>query len=601
MMDHTYHKTLENTAVVQLTAVLSAETVPWDSIGISSKNIIMNGGQYSEEHVLKCTFKACDPEETGQVSVFRIIEYLQEMTGQSYEDWRLQSLYKKLDPEERGLTVDFSTFYAVMKDWIADCRQEGEETADLTNSIKDLQHGNKQLAVQNIKLQRTIEAAEELNSRLSEEISELKGKLRGSQQTLEQAKVLANELEDLKVFSKSVEEENIKLHTQARQLEKEQQFLSVQVDNLQDENKKLLLEKESSKCKIKELFTKKAKMKFQLCEYENLISCKDAALNACLYLQKTKQAEELTITLDEYRMMVQELKLEVSRLQEHLCQSYQDLKMPPTNSLQNINGPIQAPAQPLYMEIEESRRQEISKECGLPSPLCGMLHSLVIHPVAEGSISSLAEELEHSKKGSDDTKALLPTSHSLSQLSLVTDGRLILKNQEHKQHQNHLPSEKGSMEESKQSLTNEHTGNSKTLELTLKNSDVWTNSSNTESQMVCFTFQEIMVFSSTEFSEEALQEHTFIPNDGELIPIVWKKTNSCSFEILLQRLFDVPLDYLLLHILQKLVLLGLLLVCVSLIAVFCLVILYNQYSVWIEPKGNFGPFLQLQYRHPPPI
>ncbi|KAM6452326.1 protein KASH5 isoform 8-T15 [Liasis olivaceus] len=548
MMDHTYHKTLENTAVVQLTAVLSAETVPWDSIGISSKNIIMNGGQYSEEHVLKCTFKACDPEETGQVSVFRIIEYLQEMTGQSYEDWRLQSLYKKLDPEERGLTVDFSTFYAVMKDWIADCRQEG------------------------------------------------------SQQTLEQAKVLANELEDLKVFSKSVEEENIKLHTQARQLEKEQQFLSVQVDNLQDENKKLLLEKESSKCKIKELFTKKAKMKFQLCEYENLISCKDAALNACLYLQKTKQAEELTITLDEYRMMVQELKLEVSRLQEHLCQSYQDLKMPPTNSLQNINGPIQAPAQPLYMEIEESRRQEISKECGLPSPLCGMLHSLVIHPVAEGSISSLAEELEHSKKGSDDTKALLPTSHSLSQLSLVTDGRLILKNQEHKQHQNHLPSEKGSMEESKQSLTNEHTGNSKTLELTLKNSDVWTNSSNTESQMVCFTFQEIMVFSSTELSsEEALQEHTFIPNDGELIPIVWKKTNSCSFEILLQRLFDVPLDYLLLHILQKLVLLGLLLVCVSLIAVFCLVILYNQYSVWIEPKGNFGPFLQLQYRHPPPI
>ncbi|KAM6452328.1 protein KASH5 isoform 9-T16 [Liasis olivaceus] len=543
MMDHTYHKTLENTAVVQLTAVLSAETVPWDSIGISSKNIIMNGGQYSEEHVLKCTFKACDPEETGQVSVFRIIEYLQEMTGQSYEDWRLQSLYKKLDPEERGLTVDFSTFYAVMKDWIADCRQEG------------------------------------------------------SQQTLEQAKVLANELEDLKVFSKSVEEENIKLHTQARQLEKEQQFLSVQVDNLQDENKKLLLEKESSKCKIKELFTKKAKMKFQLCEYENLISCKDAALNA-----KTKQAEELTITLDEYRMMVQELKLEVSRLQEHLCQSYQDLKMPPTNSLQNINGPIQAPAQPLYMEIEESRRQEISKECGLPSPLCGMLHSLVIHPVAEGSISSLAEELEHSKKGSDDTKALLPTSHSLSQLSLVTDGRLILKNQEHKQHQNHLPSEKGSMEESKQSLTNEHTGNSKTLELTLKNSDVWTNSSNTESQMVCFTFQEIMVFSSTELSsEEALQEHTFIPNDGELIPIVWKKTNSCSFEILLQRLFDVPLDYLLLHILQKLVLLGLLLVCVSLIAVFCLVILYNQYSVWIEPKGNFGPFLQLQYRHPPPI
>ncbi|XP_032092147.1 protein KASH5 [Thamnophis elegans] len=546
MMDHAYHNTLENATVVQLTAVLSADTMPWDSIGISNKNIILNAGQYSEEHVLKCTFKACDPEETGQVSVFRIIEYLQEMTGQSCEDWRLQSLYKRLDPEEQGLTVDFFTFYTIMKDWIADCQQEGEEAIDFTNSIKDLQHDNKQLAVQNVKLQRTIEAAEDLNSRLSEEISQLKGKLRGlyysNQQTLEQAKISANELEDLKIFSKSMEEENNRLHTQARQLEKEQQLLSVKMDNLQDENRKLLLEKESSEGKIKELFTKKAKMKSQLSEYENRISRKDAALN-----KKIKQIEELTINLDEYRMMVQELKLEVNRLQEHLCQSYQDLKMPPTNSLQSMNGPIQASAQSLYKEIEESRR-EISKECGLPSPLCGMLNSLVIHSVAEGSIDCLTEQ-EHNKKGLDDIKALLPVSHSLSQLSLLTDDKLILKIQEHTQNQNNLLSEKG--------------GRS---------------------------------------SEEALQKHPFVPKDGELIPNIWKKTNGHSCQILLQRFFDVPLGYLILHILQELLLLGLLLVvCVSLLAVFCLIIFYNQFSMWIEPKGKFWHFLSLQYRHVPPI
>ncbi|KAM3821199.1 protein KASH5 [Vipera latastei] len=321
-MDHAYNNTLENRAVVQLTAVLSTETMPRDSIGISNKNILLNAGQYSEEQVLKCTYKACDPEETGHVSVSHIIEYLQEMTGQSCEDWRLQSLYKRLDPEEQGLTVDFSTFYSVMKDWIADCQQEGEEATDLTDRIEDLHHDNKQLAMQNVKLQKTIEAAEELNSRLSEEISQLKGKLRSNQQTLEQAKVLANELEDLKFFSKSMEEENNRLHIQVRQLEKEQHLLSVKMDNLQDENKKLLLEKESSEGKIKKLFKKKAKMKSQLSEYENHISCKDAALN-----KKTKQIEELTVTLDEYQMMVQELKLEVSRLQEHLCQSYQDLKI----------------------------------------------------------------------------------------------------------------------------------------------------------------------------------------------------------------------------------------------------------------------------------
>ncbi|XP_058037778.1 protein KASH5 [Ahaetulla prasina] len=362
------------------------------------------------------------------------------MTGQSCEDWRLQSLYKRLDPEEQGFTVDFFTFYTVMKDWIADCQQEGEEAIDLTNSIKDLQHDNKQLAVQNVKLQRTIEAAEELNLRLSEEISQLKGKLRSNQQTLEQAKISANELEDLKFFSRSMEEENNRLHTQARQLEKEQQFLSFKMDDLQDENKKLLLEKESSEGKIKELFIKKTKMKSQLSEYENHISCKEAVLN-----KKIKQIEDLTITLDEYRMMVQELKLEVSRLQEHLCQSYQDLKMSPTNSIQNTNGPIQASAQSLYKEIEESRRQEISKESGLPSPLCGMLNSLVIHPVAEGSIDYLTEQ-EHSKKGSDDTKALLPVSHSLSRLNRSTDSKLILKNQEHKQNQNIFCQRKGEAE-----------------------------------------------------------------------------------------------------------------------------------------------------------
>uniref|UniRef100_A0ACB8EWM5 Uncharacterized protein n=1 Tax=Sphaerodactylus townsendi TaxID=933632 RepID=A0ACB8EWM5_9SAUR len=168
------------------------------------------------------------------------------------------------------------------------------------SSIQDLQQGNKKLAVQNTKLQGTIEAAEELNLRLSEEVAELKGKLRGTQQALDQARAVANELEDLKCFSRSLEEENSKLHALERQLEKEQQCLLIQVDNLQEEIRKLLLEKESCKSKIKQLSTEKAQMKCQLCECENLISCKDTALN-----KKEKQTEELTVTLDEYQMMVQ--------------------------------------------------------------------------------------------------------------------------------------------------------------------------------------------------------------------------------------------------------------------------------------------------------
>ncbi|XP_053119106.1 protein KASH5 isoform X10 [Hemicordylus capensis] len=334
-MEDFYHKTLENAAVAELTADLSTETVPWDSIGVSSQNIILSAGQWSEEHVLKYTFKACDPEQTGEVSVFRIIEYLQEMTGQNCEDWRFQSLYKRLDPEERGIAVDFSTFHAVMKEWITDCRQDG------------------------------------------------------TQQALEQARVMANELEDLKLFSKCLEEENSKFHTQARQLEKEQQFLSVQVDNLQEENKKLLLEKEGSRCKIKELLSEKAKMKFQLCDYENLISCKDTTLN-----EKMKRVEELTVTLDEYQMVVQELKLEIKRLQDQLCQSYKDLEICllkcrlPRDSLETVTAYLQASAQPLCMEIEETQK-EFSEEAGLPSPLCGMFPSLLTSP---GEFRTLEKE-----------------------------------------------------------------------------------------------------------------------------------------------------------------------------------------------------------------
>uniref|UniRef100_K7G5I4 Uncharacterized protein n=1 Tax=Pelodiscus sinensis TaxID=13735 RepID=K7G5I4_PELSI len=317
-----------------------------------------------EEHVLTCTFDACDLEQTGQVSVFRIIEYLQSVTGQSCEEGRLQMLYKMLDPEERGAAVDLPTFRAIMKTWIENCRQDGdliyisescfrsslcsyrmpilrareeqspnqlpsypcscrpprEEAAALMSSIEDLEYGHKKLAMQNAKLQRTIEAAEEHSSRLTEEIFQLKSRLRSSQQALEQAKSVSNELEDLKVVAKSLEEENGKLHSQARQLEKEQQCLSLQVNNLQEENRKLLTERDRVKQKVAGLAAEKSDLKTQLCEYETLLSCKDTALT-----ETTNHAEELTAMLAEYKTVVQELRLETSQLQEQLSQTYEDL------------------------------------------------------------------------------------------------------------------------------------------------------------------------------------------------------------------------------------------------------------------------------------
>nr|XP_060639064.1 protein KASH5 [Anolis sagrei ordinatus] len=377
------------------------------------------------------------------------------------------------------------------------------------NSIQDLQQGNKQLAVQNNKLQRTIETAEELNSRLSEEISELKGKLRSTQQALEQARAVANELEDLKVFSKTLEEENNRLHAQTRQLEKEHQLLSVQVDNLQEENKKLLTEKENTKRKIKELFTKKASLKSKICEYEKLISCKGAALN-----EKTKQIEELTVVLDEYRTVVEELRLEVRRLQDHLCQSYQHPDTQPNDSLQNMKTSLQVPVQPLCMEIEESQK-EFSDGEAMPSPFCGVLPSFKNPPVPLDNIRSLAEEI-------------VPVTFS--------------------------------------------------------------------------TFQEVTVPTSTKLSSEAaFQEQALLPVCGELMAAVEEKPDGTLFEILFQWFCDVPLGHLILYILQKWMLPGLL-TCGSLLAIFFLVLPYDQHPVWVEPKGaNPWPQLQLRYLRPPPM
>ncbi|XP_077171594.1 uncharacterized protein LOC143826637 [Paroedura picta] len=335
-MEDACYSSFESTEYEELTAE-STGMEPWDNIGVSSESIIPSASQCSEDDDLKCTFQACDPEEAGAASVFRIIECLQEMTGQSDEDCSFQSLYRRLDPEERGIFVDFLTFRQSMKEGIAKCQKEGEEGTDVTSSTRDLQQGNKPLAMQNVNLQSTIESAEELSLQLSEVIAELKGKLRGNQQALEQARAMADELQDMKLYSRSLEEENRKLRMQGRQMEKENHSLLSQADKLHDENQMLLRENENFKDQIRQLSTEKAEMQRQLRECEELISYNNADLD-----KKDKEVDELTVTLGEYERMVQvatvaveqayqvffvtfvqELESEVRKLQEQQGDSYE--------------------------------------------------------------------------------------------------------------------------------------------------------------------------------------------------------------------------------------------------------------------------------------
>uniref|UniRef100_A0A8C9P0J1 KASH domain containing 5 n=1 Tax=Spermophilus dauricus TaxID=99837 RepID=A0A8C9P0J1_SPEDA len=293
-----------------------------------------------EEQILNSTFEACDPQRTGgrgRLGVWGAV------TGQGPQDSRLQTLARSLDPkgEGPGATVDLDTFLVVMRNWIAACQlvkgaaeeqsekgpvpsclppgfPEAEEpanlesfggedtrpempaTADLLSSLEDLELSNRRLAGENAKLQRSVETAEEGSARLTEEILALRRQLRSTQQALQFAKAVDEELEDLKSLAKSLEEKNRGLLAQARQTEKEQQYLVAEVETLQEENGKLLAERDGVRRRSEELATEKDALKRQLYEYERLICQRDAILS-----ERTRHTESLAKTLEEYRMTTQ--------------------------------------------------------------------------------------------------------------------------------------------------------------------------------------------------------------------------------------------------------------------------------------------------------
>ncbi|XP_073081843.1 protein KASH5 isoform X7 [Manis javanica] len=349
----------------------------WDQPGEGSLEVLPS----QEEQILNSTFEACDPQRTGIVAVTRVLAYLETVTGRGSQDARLQTLACSLDPNGEGpqATVDLDTFLVVMRDWIATCQLDGgleleeeatlEETAqhlpsgfpeaedtanlesfggedprpelpapaDLLSSLEDLELSNRRLVGENAKLQRSVETAEEGSARLREEILALRKQLRSTQQALQLAKAMGEELEDLKTLAKSLEERNRSLLAQARQ-----------------SNGKLLVQQDGVKRRSAELATEK-----------------DA-------LKRTRHAESLAKTLEEYRATSQELRLEISHLEEQLSQTHQGPEEPPEGAHMRRVGWTRLPLPSLGVEIKAiqqrqlllSQKQEVAAT-SLSSPLCG--------------------------------------------------------------------------------------------------------------------------------------------------------------------------------------------------------------------------------------
>ncbi|XP_075345537.1 protein KASH5 [Mycteria americana] len=359
---------------------VEAET-PQDLSQTAQGSTAMRQGESccSEEFIINCIFTTCDTEQTGTVLAQQVVEYLQVVTGQSSEEGQLRVLRHMLDPKAAGMALDLPTFHAIMREWIMSCQQEGgswlaeEQDAaagdlglvlaaveghtalaavqlegdggntDITSpkshpsstEAAGLRSHAKQLAAQNAKLHRDAELAEELNACMAEEMAELKAQLRwsmpkcqcpavpgSSQQALEQARAAAEELEDLKAVAKGLEEENSELRQQARQLvrgpasslpEKEQQCQCSRADSLQEEKQQLLAEGCRLREQIQGLAAEKAELEARLCRCTALLSSRDAAL-----AQAGQQVEELTVALGEYDRVVQELRLETTRLRNQL-------------------------------------------------------------------------------------------------------------------------------------------------------------------------------------------------------------------------------------------------------------------------------------------
>ncbi|XP_042130645.1 protein KASH5 isoform X1 [Peromyscus maniculatus bairdii] len=366
-----------------------------------------------EEQILNSTFEACDPHKTGTVAVAHLLAYLEAVTGQGPQDVRLQTLARSLDPsgEGAGATVELGTFLVVMRDWIAACqlhggleqaeetafggvlasphlpsacpeaeepanlesfggedpRPEGPATAELLSSLEDLELSNRRLAGENAKLQHSVETAEEGSARLGAEIAALRKQLRSTQQALQAAKALDEELEDLKTLAKSLEEQNRSLMAQARHTEKEQQHLVAEVETLQEENGKLLAERDGVKRRSEELATEKDALKRQLCECEQLICQREAVLS-----ERTRHAESLAQTLEEYRTTTQELRQEISNLEEQLSLSQEGPEQFLEGAEAGRGGWIMAPPPSLDLEIQAIGQEQDASGAGLSSPLCGV-------------------------------------------------------------------------------------------------------------------------------------------------------------------------------------------------------------------------------------
>ncbi|XP_067849704.1 inositol 1,4,5-triphosphate receptor associated 2-like [Heptranchias perlo] len=324
-------------------------------------------GFCSEEDVLNFTFKVCDTEEIGRIPASVIVQYLQEMTGQSCKHGRLHALYNMLDPDRRDVAVDRESFKSTMRKWIANCSQDGE-TNELINDIADLKYANQKLQERNLSLQKAMEMSDETNLQLMKELSKLKDQLTSSQRTLRSVKSMAEDLDDATSTVRDSQEKIHHLQTHCKELKKENEDQVAQLWAVFEKNEKIEREKRQLKYRIDELLTENADLTKQIHEAQNLLISKDA-----LIFEEIILIEELKVSNAESCKMIEGLRAELKKSQGKICQDFFSCKIGLSKPSPGV--PLVFPPRPqtsLQSEIQESQKQAQDTE-GLPDPVCGLM------------------------------------------------------------------------------------------------------------------------------------------------------------------------------------------------------------------------------------
>ncbi|XP_067111102.1 inositol 1,4,5-triphosphate receptor associated 2 [Osmerus mordax] len=369
-----------------------------------------------EEDLLDTIFHACDTQRRGKVYVSRIVDYLRHTTSRGSEDSGLDDLCNMLDPEHKNVSIDLDTYHAVMKEWIDDCRNSGDEsaeeltqdsvrlkeslaakrsvllnmtsgsleafggeasrgdleTSDLVYCVADLQFSNQKLQQDVRKLKQAMEAMEDTNLRLAEENEQLRSQAKMGHQLAQKEKLLKEEVEEMKMTLSCTEEGRARASAHSKHMERENQSLIAKIASLQEENIKVTMEMDDLQKRMMELCDLNAELQVQIHSYDGVVNEKDSLL-----LERSSQIKELRAALEEYSSVTELLRADKSKLASHMHLMQPDMSSPVGLSLsvayrlnQITSGSLQTELALAQNPIEVSQGAErLSSNLSFVSPM----------------------------------------------------------------------------------------------------------------------------------------------------------------------------------------------------------------------------------------